>query len=67
METYIIEDDEIGQHFAELLVNKQRNGVQVNLIYDSVGAINTPKKFFKPLKDSGVNVLEFADNRPRHT
>ena len=64
METYIIEDDEIGQHFAELLVNKQRNGVQVNLIYDSVGAINTPKKFFKPLKDSGVNVLEFNPINP---
>jgi cardiolipin synthase len=64
METYIIEDDEIGRHFAELLISKQRSGVQVNLIYDSVGAINTPKEFFKPLKESGVNVLEFNPINP---
>jgi len=64
METYIIEDDEIGQRFAELLIRKQCSGVQVNLIYDSVGAINTPKEFFKLLQDSGVNVLEFNPINP---
>ncbi len=64
METYIIEDDEIGRRFAELLVSKQRSGVQVNFIYDSVGAIGTPKEFFKPLQESGVNVLEFNPVNP---
>ncbi|MHB9101503.1 MAG: phospholipase D-like domain-containing protein, partial [Sulfuricella sp.] len=64
METYIIDDDEIGRHFAELLIGKQRSGVQVNLIYDSVGAINTPKAFFEPLQESGVNVLEFNPINP---
>lgn len=64
LETYIIEDDEIGQRFAELLVSKQRSGVQVNFIYDSVGAISTPKEFFKPLQESGVNVLEFNPVNP---
>ena len=64
METYIIEDDEIGRRFAELLIRKQRSGVQVNLIYDSVGALNTPKDFFKPLQESGVNVLEFNPINP---
>ncbi|MDP3038086.1 MAG: phospholipase D-like domain-containing protein, partial [Rhodocyclaceae bacterium] len=64
METYIIEDDEIGRRFAEQLISKQRSGVQVNLIYDSVGAINTPKEFFKPLQESGVNVLEFNPINP---
>lgn len=64
METYIIEDDEIGRRFAELLISKQRSGVQVNLIYDSVGSINTPKEFFIPLQESGVNVLEFNPINP---
>ncbi|HUX83535.1 MAG TPA: cardiolipin synthase [Halothiobacillus sp.] len=64
METYIIEDDEIGRRFADLLISKQRSGVQVNLIYDSVGAISTPKEFFTPLKESGVNVLEFNPINP---
>jgi cardiolipin synthase len=64
METFIIEDDEIGQRFAKLLIGRQQSGVQVNLIYDSVGALNTPKGFFQPLLDSGVSVLEFNPINP---
>ena len=64
LETYILDDDEVGRHFAELLIRKQRSGVQVNLIYDSVGALNTPKAFFEALQASGVNVLEFNPLNP---
>jgi cardiolipin synthase A/B len=64
METYIFEDDEVGQHFADLLIAKQRSGVQVNLIYDSVGTFYTPKAFFTPLIESGANVLEFNPINP---
>ncbi|OIR06705.1 major cardiolipin synthase ClsA [mine drainage metagenome] len=64
METFIIEDDEIGQRFAKLLVSKQNAGVQVNLIYDSVGSMNTPKEFFMPLIESGGNILEFNPINP---
>lgn len=64
METFIIEDDEIGRRFAELLSRKQRNGVQVNLIYDSVGSLYTPRVFFDPLIASGVKVLEFNPINP---
>jgi cardiolipin synthase A/B len=64
METYIIEDDEIGQRFLKKLVLKQINGVQVNLIYDSVGSLNTPKAFFEPLIENGGNVLEFNPINP---
>ena len=48
-ETYIFEDDEVGRQFADLLVKKQSEGVQVNLIYDSVGCSNTPAAFFQRL------------------
>ncbi len=64
LETYIIEDDEVGHMFAERLMAKQRSGVQVNLIYDSVGCISTPKEFFTKLKESGINVLEFNPINP---
>lgn len=65
METFIFEDDpEIGQRFAELLMKKQRSGVQVNLMYDSVGSLSTPKEFFQTLKDTGINVLEFNPVNP---
>ena len=59
METYIFEDDEVGQRFADALIEKQRQGVQVNLIYDSVGTLGTPAEFFQRLRDSGVRTLEF--------
>ena len=64
METYIIEDDEVGQKFSEAFIRKQQSGVQVNLIYDSVGSLKTPKEFFKKLSDAGVNVLEYNPINP---
>jgi cardiolipin synthase len=64
METFIIEDDEIGQKFSEVFIRKQQSGVTVNLIYDSVGSISTPKEFFKKLIDAGVNVLEYNPINP---
>ena len=59
METYIFEGDEVGLRFADALIEKQREGVQVNLIHDSVGTLGTPAEFFQRLRDSGVRTLEF--------
>lgn len=64
LETYIIEDDEVGKRFADALIERRAQGVQVNLMYDSVGSINTPKAFFQRLADSGVRVLEFNPVNP---
>ena len=36
LETFILEDDEIGKKFTDLLLQKQAQGVQVNIIYDSM-------------------------------
>lgn len=64
METYIMEDDEVGRQFSALFIAMQKKGVQVNLMYDSVGAINTPRAFFQPMIDAGVNVLEYNPINP---
>jgi cardiolipin synthase len=64
LETYIIEDDEVGRKFAAALIERRAQGVQVTLIYDSVGTINTPKAFFKHLTDNGVTALEFNPVNP---
>ena len=64
VETYIFEDDETGHRFAKLLLEKQAAGVQVNLIYDSVGSMGTPPAFFDELKKGGVRVLEFNPVNP---
>lgn len=64
MESYTFEDDEVGKRFADAVIEKQSQGVQVNLIYDSVGSINTPKEFFKRLTDAGVKVLAYNPINP---
>ena len=64
LESYIFEDDEVGEQFAQLLLVTQARGVQVNLIYDSVGGFNTPKSFFERLTRGGVAVLEFNPINP---
>jgi len=64
VESFIIENDEVGKQFAEHLLERQAHGVQVNLIYDSVGAFSTDKAFFERLKQSGIAVLEFNPVNP---
>lgn len=64
LETYIIEDDAVGQEFAAQLLAAQARGVQVNMIYDSVGGFNTPKAFFERLTQAGIAVLEFNPINP---
>ena len=64
METYILDDDEVGQRFVEALINKQRQGVQVNLIHDSVGTRSTPAALFERMASAGIKLLEFNPINP---
>jgi cardiolipin synthase A/B len=64
IELYIIEDDEVGRDFANALIERQRRGVQVNLIYDAVGSRTTPKEYFKRLSDNGVKLVAYNPINP---
>jgi cardiolipin synthase len=64
LESYIIEDGEIGHKFADLLLKKQREGVQVHVIYDSLGSVLTPDAFFQRLRDEGIQVVAFNPLNP---
>jgi len=63
-QTFIFEDDAVGKQFSDLLIKKSAAGVQVNLIYDSFGSLDTPDAFFQRLRAGGVNVLEFNPIEP---
>jgi len=69
IETYTVEDieDETGRKFADLLLQKQAEGLQVNLIYDSLGSFATPAAFFQRLRDGGIQVVEFNPKNPLKT
>ncbi|HVK98756.1 MAG TPA: cardiolipin synthase [Dongiaceae bacterium] len=64
LEVYIFEDDEIGHRLQQTLLRKQRQGVQVNLIYDSLGSLTTPKSIFDELREAGARVYEFNPVNP---
>jgi cardiolipin synthase len=64
MESYIFDDGEIGQRFADALIARQRAGVQVHLIRDSVGTLGTSAAFFTRMRDAGVQVVEFNPVNP---
>jgi cardiolipin synthase A/B len=64
VESYIFDDKEVGQKFAQALLARQAAGVQVSVIYDSVGNFKTPKEFFDRLRAAGIRVVEFNPINP---
>ncbi|MDR1920348.1 MAG: cardiolipin synthase [Candidatus Adiutrix sp.] len=58
---FIFRNDEIGREIAAVLTDKARRGVEVRLIYDSVGAraVFSPP-LFRNLRRAGGRVLGFA-------
>jgi cardiolipin synthase len=64
VEAYILDDDEVGQRFAQALIAKQVQGVQVNLLRDSAGTFSTPAAFFEKMTASGIQVHEFNPVNP---
>jgi cardiolipin synthase len=64
IEKYIIRDDDVGQEFAALLLERAAAGVKVNVLYDSVGSFQTKKEYFDRLRQGGVQVVEFNPVNP---
>jgi len=66
LETYLFDQDPLGLKFAELLIAKQKEGVQVSIIYDCVGTLGTPQAFFDRMQDAGIRLLPFQPVNPLH-
>lgn len=56
---YIFCDDEIGNQVKKLLIEKARQGVEVRVLYDDVGCWNVKDKFFREMKEAGIEVYAF--------
>jgi cardiolipin synthase len=56
---YIFLDDEIGRRVREVLMAKAREGVEVRVLYDDVGCWDVKERFFKEMKQAGVEVYAF--------
>ena len=58
MESYEF-DAQAGGAFSALLLAARARGVEVNLIYDAWGTLDTPPAVFERLRQGGVRVLEY--------
>jgi cardiolipin synthase len=67
LETFIYGADDIGRRFAALLAEKHREGVEVRVLYDSLGSMDTPRDFFDGLRSQGIDVREFRPMNPVKT
>lgn len=59
LETYIFSSDSIGWLIAEKLGEKAAQGVEVNVVYDSVGSIAASSQMFSMMRKEGVEVIEY--------
>lgn len=64
LETYIFADDEIGQRFADALIERSAAGVSVQVIYDSVGSWISDEEFFSRMSEAGIQIQEFNSVNP---
>jgi cardiolipin synthase A/B len=56
LEFYIFRNDETGNELAEILKQKASEGVEVYILYDHFGSFGTPVRFWKSLRDAGVQI-----------
>lgn len=59
LETYIIEDDPLGNLVADALIAKARQGVEIRMIYDDVGCWKVRERFFERMRVEGIDIHAF--------
>ncbi len=63
MQFYIFENDDFGRKVRDLLVKKAQQGVEVRLIYDSLGCWSVGKAFYEDMRCKGIYVESFLKVR----
>lgn len=59
MEYYTFRSDELGTSIIELLVEKAKEGVEVRVLYDSIGSHNLSRASKNALRAAGAKVQQF--------
>lgn len=65
LQTYILEDDEVGNRFREILIQKARQGVRIYLLYDGIGTRQLSRSYLRSLRNAGVQVKIFKSTKGR--
>ena len=65
LEFFIIDDGEVWETILNILERKAKEGLDVRLVYDDVGCVNTlPAKFYKEIRKRGIQCEVFNPFRP---
>jgi cardiolipin synthase A/B len=64
LEMYWFASDAVGRRFTEELLRALQRGVEVAVIYDSVGSIGADQAMFTELSGAGAHVLEYNPVAP---
>lgn len=56
---YIFKSDQLGREILNILADKAKEGIEVRLLYDSVGSRSLDKNLVKKLQNLGVKTGEF--------
>lgn len=58
-EYYIWQPDKTGRALRDLLIQRALEGVKVRFLFDGLGSLWLGKKFFKPMREAGIQVATF--------
>lgn len=64
LETFILQPDQVGCEFLDLLTRKAKEGVQVRLLYDAMGSLRLQQRKLRPLREAGGRVFAFLPVNP---
>lgn len=59
LQYYIFSDDTLGKEIADILIQKVKEGVDVKVLYDHVGSFSARSRFFKRMRDAGIDIHPF--------
>ncbi|MEZ4404968.1 MAG: phosphatidylserine/phosphatidylglycerophosphate/cardiolipin synthase family protein [Polyangiales bacterium] len=64
LEMYWLDDSPVGRRFVEVMAERARAGVRVNVLYDAIGSLGADRAMYLPLLSAGGSVLEYNPIAP---
>ena len=63
LQSYIINNDRVGNEFKQALIAKAKQGVSISLLYDKIGSYRLPRTYLKSLDQNGIKVIGFGSTK----
>ena len=60
---FIVKNDLVGTRFKEALIERAQAGVRVYFLFDELGSYKLPNRYFRELKEAGVECYPFGRTR----